>query len=330
MVKLKYFPLLAVAIGIIPVVAFASGVSFDANATAAFTAGNCTISSSSSATSVTLSGNVLSLVQGAGDDFTITCPATIQLTTSPVLGETCSGGSRVYRSTAGASLTTSFTAAAVTTSCGSTTTGGGGTSGGGGGGSSSPSTSTPVASAPVVTTTPPVTVAVEKAPSKTQEVTKELTRKLTLMDSKSKASLVLQKGTKLTVGGAPYAGSVSSPGQLNPSKAIVDFGSPSATGRAVQAVQSKTTGDVVVWLSKPATLTFKMTPAQKGTKYKGKERYALSAYYYNPMTKAFTKLTGKKKGANFAVSDVTYISGPFFLVETDMKPAPKPKAKKTK
>lgn len=283
---------------------------------------NLTLTQGSTATSYIVGATTLTVTTGVGETFEVISTDRYSLSTNSTTAVmVCSDAQS--RVTVTGSATVIITPSSTT--CTTPTTGTGGSSSGGssGGGSSSPST--PAVTPEKAKETPKVE---EKAPAKTKEVAKELKKKLTLMDSKSKASLVLQKGTQLTVGDAPYAGSVSSPGQLNPSKAIVDFGSPSATGRVVQAVQSKTTGDVVVWLNKSATLTFKMTPAQKTTKYKGKERYALEAYYYNPTTKAFTKLTGKKKGANFTVSNVTYIGGPFFLVETDMKPAAK--AKKTK
>ena len=284
----------------------AADLTFSAPVTVSVGGLNLTIVSGSTGTSYIVGSSTLTVSTTAGETLEVISTDRYTLATNSVTSVmVCSDAQS--RVTVAGTATVTITPSA--TPCSTPVVS---SSGGGGGGGSSTPTPEKVKETPKVE---------EKAPAKTKEVVKELTKKLTLTDSKSKASLVLQKGTQLTSGDAAYAGSVSSPGQLNPSKAIIDYGVPSATGTVVQAVQSKTTGDAVVYLSKAGTLTFKITSAQKT------KRYMLDAYYYNPTSKSFTKMAGKKTGANFAVSNVTYIGGPFFLVQTDTKV---PKVKKSK
>lgn len=200
----------------IGIIASAATVDFPQDVTASFTVGNCTIKAGSIANSVDIANNSLTIVQLAGQEFTIHCPISVQLTSTPNIGETCEGGLRVYRQTAGTTLTTSFTAAASTGTCGSTTGTGNVGGGGGAGGASSPST--------------PYTKPAEELPyyqlpeknEKGTEVVNEkdvkfpsngkVTKKTFMKNNQNQSSYLLQFGAKVrTIKKKPYTGLVKGP-----------------------------------------------------------------------------------------------------------------------
>ncbi|MEK7544571.1 MAG: hypothetical protein AAB551_00380 [Patescibacteria group bacterium] len=207
-------------------IAHAAVVQFGADTTATFTAGSCTILSGSKAASVDIGANTLAVIMNSGDDFTINCPSTIQLTTTPAVGESCpAGGNRQYRQTAGSTFTQTFTAAAVTTSCGTSTAGGGGSASGGGGGSSSSNSSSSAAGTPAGEVVLSYVQLPEKSSTQPQTVNDKdvkfpssgkVTKKTLMKNNQNGSSLLLTLGSKATSAGKAFTGTISGPKDLLP------------------------------------------------------------------------------------------------------------------
>lgn len=119
---MKKTSLLSLALGLFLVLsfapsAFAAAVNFSADATAAFTAGNCTVMSGATATTFVLNGNTLTVTQVAGEVLTLECPTTFTVLSDIGSAECLS---TTYRLRAANGPTTIFTASAGTfTGCGS-------------------------------------------------------------------------------------------------------------------------------------------------------------------------------------------------------------------
>lgn len=161
---------------------FANTLQFTADSTAAFTVGNCTIKSGSKASSIDISANTLTVIMTTGNEFVLNCPAIIQLTSVPSVGETCeANGTRTYRQTSGAAtLTTNFTAASITTACGAYVSNNNNQPGGGGSGGSASSQQTTTTqitlTTPITPTTPTTTITTPTTGTPTPAITQRTQR----------------------------------------------------------------------------------------------------------------------------------------------------------
>jgi hypothetical protein len=289
---MKYFPkkILATVAGfMIASTALAADATFQQDVTAAFTAGNCTIKSGSTANSVSIDGNVLILVQGASQDFTIDCPTTVQLTTTPNVGELCVGGNRRYQQSSGQLLTTTFNAAAVTTACGSTTgnSGSGGGGGGGGGGSSGSTVTVSVTNSVTMANGTQPYLQLPEADDANPVVGTDknakfpssgrVTQKTTLKNAAGDAFVLVQGVRVKKANGKKYTGFVTAPKSLSVDTltAAVPAHAKLPAGTLLKAVT--VVFDEQVKMDKSMQLKFSVPKVTKKTKFK--------VFYFNEKTK---------------------------------------------